>query len=133
MDEKLRKLIARHCPTTEKAFFGRRYHVPEYRSNCPAARTPVDRGPRPELGPVPNRINTLRSPIAIAAIHSRKTHCPQGHPYSFENILFYGPNKRWRMCRICHRKYQKEAYARTKQGWRLKRRGHGPDHEDANN
>lgn len=27
------------------------------------------------------RENVLRSPIAVAAINARKTHCPQGHPY----------------------------------------------------
>lgn len=27
------------------------------------------------------RENTLRSTVAIAAINSRKTHCPRGHPY----------------------------------------------------
>jgi hypothetical protein len=31
MDEKLRKLVSRHCPATEKAFFGRKYLVPTYR------------------------------------------------------------------------------------------------------
>jgi hypothetical protein len=31
MDATLRKLIAKHCPTTERLFFGRRYLVPQYR------------------------------------------------------------------------------------------------------
>lgn len=50
------------------------------------------------LEPTSRRDNTLNgtSPSALAA---RKTHCPQGHPYSGNNLLF--TTKGGRLCRIC--------------------------------
>lgn len=36
-----------------------------------------------------------------------KTHCPQGHPYSGDNLYAY-PGKPHRMCRTCRREYQRE-------------------------
>lgn len=49
---------------------------------------------------VTSRENTLRgnSPSAQSA---RKTHCPQGHPYSPENTLILSTG--YRYCRICYR------------------------------
>lgn len=50
------------------------------------------------LEPVTRRENVLRSPIAIAAQHARKTHCPAGHEYTPENTYTYNG---WRCCRRC--------------------------------
>lgn len=46
--------------------------------------------------------NVLRglSPLLSAEWQRRKTHCPQGHPYSIENTHHY---KGHRHCRICNR------------------------------
>lgn len=63
---------------------------------------------RPDhLEPVTPRENTLRSPIAPAAVNSRKTHCPQGHPYSF---VCGGK----RMCHECHRVSARNQYAKKR-------------------
>jgi len=50
------------------------------------------------LEAVTDRVNLLRGDT-IPARHAAKTHCPQGHPYSGEN-LYVGPTGR-RGCRIC--------------------------------
>jgi len=42
---------------------------------------------------------------------ARKTHCPQGHPYSDENTRLY---KRMRFCITCKREYDKRRYAASK-------------------
>jgi len=47
-----------------------------------------------------------------AAKHGRKTHCPQGHPYSGDN-LYVGP-KGNRKCRQCSRASNRRWYARLK-------------------
>lgn len=40
---------------------------------------------------------------------ARKTHCPQGHPYSGDNLLIHA-NGRWRLCRTCRREAQRRRY-----------------------
>jgi hypothetical protein len=62
------------------------------------------------------RENTHRSALCLAAVNARKTHCPQGHPYSGNNrtININGD----RICQACSR----AAGARND----AKRRG-GPD------
>lgn len=57
---------------------------------------------RPDhLEPVTRRVNLLRG-NTIAAVHSAKTHCPQGHPYSGRNLAVirqkYGSTRRCRQC-----------------------------------
>lgn len=53
------------------------------------------------LEPVTQRENTMRSPIAPAAINARKTHCPRGHPY---DVVRYPLNRSpERGCRRCAR------------------------------
>lgn len=57
------------------------------------------------LEPVVQQINTLRGENYVAR-HARKTHCPQGHPYSGDNVKFYrrpGGNHTSRYCRACNR------------------------------
>lgn len=59
----------------------------------------VTRCVRPShLEPVTHRENTLRSE-APSALSARKTHCPQGHPYSGDNLHLRPDGSR--RCRIC--------------------------------
>ena len=53
--------------------------------------------------------NSLRSPFTLQGSNARKTHCPQGHPYSGDN-LFYDQGKR--RCRICVRAKNRAAQKR---------------------
>ena len=41
----------------------------------------------------------------------QKTHCPQGHAYTPENVYLVGHKGLWRVCRICHKK---RVYARVR-------------------
>ena len=45
------------------------------------------------------------------AQNARKTECPQGHPYSGDN-LYVNPNTGYRMCRACQREYQRRRRAK---------------------
>lgn len=51
------------------------------------------------------QVNTLRSPIALAAINARRTHCPKGHLLSGSN-LSTSPSVKGRRCRICINEWQ---------------------------
>lgn len=54
------------------------------------------------LEPVTSRENTVvRGVTAPAAVNARKTHCPQGHPYSGDNLVTRRGGGR--LCRICRR------------------------------
>lgn len=56
------------------------------------------------LEPVTYRENTLRSPIANAAVNHIKTQCDNGHVYTTETLYIYPDGRR--ECRICNRKYK---------------------------
>lgn len=56
--------------------------------------------------PVPPGLNTLRG-TSFSAINARKTHCPQGHPYSGTDINGY------RRCRVCMRAAEKRSRRRA--------------------
>jgi HNH endonuclease len=58
------------------------------------------------LDPKTPRANTLRSPIALAAINARKTHCYKGHEFTPENTRLRD-GRRARACRICQRATKK--------------------------
>lgn len=60
-------------------------------------RTPACVNPT-HLQPVTARENNLRSE-SFAAQNARKTHCPQGHPYSGDNLRI---NRGHRRCRTCN-------------------------------
>jgi hypothetical protein len=47
------------------------------------------------------RDNVLRS-TNFAAVHARKTHCPQGHPYDQQNTILYRGRRHCRACRTRH-------------------------------
>ena len=56
------------------------------------------------LEPVTGRTNILRG-ISFSAVHARKTHCPQGHPYDEANT-YTSPTakRRSRQCLACMKK-----------------------------
>lgn len=58
------------------------------------------------LTPSTHRYNVLRSTENIMGKHIRLTHCPQGHPYEGDNLVFEG-NGRFRRCKICQREKNK--------------------------
>ncbi|MFE3495288.1 HNH endonuclease signature motif containing protein [Streptomyces sp. NPDC059175] len=51
------------------------------------------------LEPVTNQENARRSPHTLVGSNVRKTHCPQGHPYSGENLRLGARGMRY--CRAC--------------------------------
>ena len=51
------------------------------------------------LEPVTPRENTMRSPIAIAAVNSRMNKCKRGHELSFKSY----PSKSQRFCPTCRK------------------------------
>lgn len=53
------------------------------------------------LEPVTQSENLLRAE-GVGKGNTRKTHCPQGHPYSGDN-LYLAPSRPNRMCRACRR------------------------------
>jgi hypothetical protein len=63
------------------------------------------------LEPVTNRVNTSRGRAGtrLASENSGKTHCPQGHPYSGDNLRI-GPHG-WRYCRTCRREQKRKSNA----------------------
>lgn len=48
---------------------------------------------------VTGRVNGLRSGSPVA-LNAKKTHCPQGHEYTTDNLVA----DRGRRCKVCHRK-----------------------------
>ncbi len=65
------------------------------------------------LEAVTHQENSSRSPImgsALIATQGTKTHCPQGHPYSGDNLYMLG-NRRY--CRECGRKRCRERNRRN--------------------
>lgn len=55
------------------------------------------------LEAVTRRENTMRSPIALAAMHAAKTECVHGHPFSAENTYAWtdAKGRTRRRCRTC--------------------------------
>ena len=64
------------------------------------------------LEPVTIRENLLRGE-GPSAKHAQKTHCPQGHPYTGDNVYIH-PVKGARQCRACGRKSALERYYRNR-------------------
>jgi hypothetical protein len=48
--------------------------------------------------------------------NSDKTHCPQGHPYSGDNLILDAGRKNVRRCKICRTTQLSEMYLRRKHG-----------------
>lgn len=79
---------------------------------------------RPDhLEPVTMRENLLRAD-GLAGTNARKTHCPQGHPYSGENLFITATGGR--ACRICGRAGRAKYYFKRKAANRIDR---GTDRE----
>jgi HNH endonuclease len=53
------------------------------------------------MEPVTSAENTRRG--LSGANFAIRTHCPKGHEYDAANTYSFGPDKRWRGCRICRR------------------------------
>lgn len=71
---------------------------------------------RPDhLEPVTPRTNTLRSPIAPAAVNARKTHCVHGHEFTEANTyMTLDKMGKWhRSCRACHALRERKRKGRT--------------------
>ena len=72
-------------------------------------------------------MNEIESDVLPIMAHNvRKTHCPQGHPYSGDNL--YRRTDGGRDCRACMRERQRRFYARQPKKERVKsthcRNGH---------
>jgi len=52
------------------------------------------------MEPVTHRVNVLRGEC-FSAKNAQKTHCPQGHPYSGDN-LYINPSSGGRCCKSCN-------------------------------
>ena len=61
------------------------------------------------LEQVTAKVNTARS-LSISALHARRTHCDNGHPFDTANT--YMRPDGGRMCRICNCRRQRETKAR---------------------
>jgi hypothetical protein len=71
------------------------------------------------LKPATHQRNILRG-FGTAAINSRKTHCPKGHPLEGDNLLMDGGRRRCRICRteyLCQRRRKSKSFG-TSSGWR---------------
>lgn len=51
--------------------------------------------------------NTMDSVEHKTHHRASKTSCPNGHTYTPETVIPYGPDKRWRRCRICVREQRR--------------------------
>lgn len=70
------------------------------------------------LEPVTARENTMRSPVAPAALNARKTKCMRGHRLSPGDGGQYYERRGWRKCPVCWREYNRK-YMRQ---WRARRK-----------
>ena len=70
------------------------------------------------LEPVSLKTNILRG-ISMCALHARKNHCPQGHPYNEENTQIYNGT---RYCRTCIREHNKVDHHKNRQTIKKARR-----------
>jgi HNH endonuclease len=60
------------------------------------------------LEPVTPGENTHRIPGHPIVLNAAKTHCPQGHPYTPDNLLGWAARHGRRACRECHRLRQRQ-------------------------
>lgn len=56
------------------------------------------------LEPVTQKVNVLRG-VGIAARNSRKTHCPEGHDLTGDNLYVF---RGMRYCRTCQKRYRRD-------------------------
>lgn len=65
------------------------------------------------LRPVTERENLLRSQTTVAAVNRAKTHCPQGHPYSGDNLVIREKDNA-RICVACRARVSRESQQRKR-------------------
>jgi hypothetical protein len=65
----------------------------------------------------------LLEPDGAAGINKAKTHCPQGHPYSGDNLIVYqsGPRKGARLCRACQNAWYRRSVESGHHAMRVRR------------
>jgi len=75
------------------------------------------------LEAVTPQLNTLRG-ATIPAVHSRKTHCPRGHPYDETNTMWDHGRRRCRQCiqAYCHRPDIRRRLNEQKRAYKLRQR-----------
>lgn len=68
------------------------------------------------LEPVTHQENVRRGalPQMMREKAAAKTHCYKGHSLSGENLVLQGPQKKFRVCRICRAERQRKRYHETK-------------------
>ncbi|MGH3029276.1 MAG: HNH endonuclease signature motif containing protein [Gaiellaceae bacterium] len=66
------------------------------------------------LEAVSPRVNWERGNGGTTGANARKTHCPQGHPYSEENTYRPPGRSNHRICRICRAEASQRDYQRNK-------------------
>lgn len=64
------------------------------------------------LEAVTNKENSVRG--MAGKYNALKTHCPHGHPYSGDNLMYRRPSDPYRSCKTCHLKRGREFYAKYK-------------------
>lgn len=103
-------------------------HTCHTRENCPGGNGCRHRrcvNPK-HLEPVTKTVNVRRGHLFAAEVTSHaanfqkaKTHCPQGHEYTPDNVKIIRKSLRWptgmRRCRVCDRKYRKASKAARRQ------------------
>lgn len=77
--------------------------IPEGMQIDHLCRTPLCVRALDHLEPVTQRENILRG-TGFSALNARKTHCPQGHPFSEENTYYTEHGSR--RCRTCSREHK---------------------------
>ena len=65
------------------------------------------------LEPVPHVVNLYRG-TGWSGRNSRKTHCPNGHPYDRVEIIRGRPGRRCSACRRVYQKLRNQAYRQRK-------------------
>ena len=73
----------------------------------------VTRCVRPDHLKAVTQLENVHRSTSPTALNALKTHCPQGHPYSGDN-LYVPPNGIGRQCRLCRVKYMDEYWLRMK-------------------
>jgi hypothetical protein len=77
-----------------------------------ACETPACCNPA-HVRPVTRRENVLRG-RGITAMQAARTHCPQGHPYSGDNLRVLPTQGNARYCRACARQHANNSYAKKR-------------------
>jgi HNH endonuclease len=72
------------------------------------------------LEPVRSVVNVLRG-VGFSAQNNKKTHCPQGHPLSGDNLCLYEDR---RYCRACMKEHKRRYREKNRESLRIKASGY---------